>query len=331
MNDNHTNISDLREGQSVHELLLIDNIRPSVTRQGNSFYFAEVKDATGKMSAVCWEPDGSVTDAQNGTIVTVIGTVGSYNGQLQICIESAAPVDPADVSEDVLHALVPSAPIDLEEYKQALADLIASIRDGEIRDICEYTLRCCWWEEFTTYPAAKSCHHAFRYGLLMHSVDMARLAEQLLALKPGCVNRDLLIAGILLHDVGKVTEFAVSPVTGLVTGYTAAGNLVGHSVLGAQEIEEAAAVVGARSEAVQLLKHMVLAHHGDPNCGAAKEPATIEAELLHALDLLDSRRQIYVENLALTPEGEFSAKIFALGRAIYHHTLAASPAAQKEV
>ena len=125
-----------------------------------------------------------------------------------------------------------------------------------------------------------------------------------------------------IHDVGKVQEFEVSPVTGLVTGYTTDGNLVGHSVIGAQLIEEAAAVVGARSEVVQLLKHMVLAHHGDPSCGAAKEPATIEAELLHDLDLLDSRRQIYVENLALTPEGEFSPRVFALGRPIYHHTLA---------
>lgn len=322
MKYNHINISDLREGQTVQELFLIDSIRPSVTRQGNNFYFAEVKDATGKMSAVCWEPDGSITEAQNGTVIAAIGTVGSYNGQLQFCIESAVPAEPADVCEDVLNALVPSASIDREEYTQALAGFISSIQDGEIRDICEYTLCCCWWEQFTAYPAAKSCHHAFRYGLLMHTVDMARMADQLLLLKPGCVNRDLLIAGILLHDVGKVQEFEVSPVTGLVTGYTTDGNLVGHAVIGAQLIEEAAAVVGARSEVVQLLKHMVLAHHGDPSCGAAKEPATIEAELLHDLDLLDSRRQIYVENLALTPEGEFSGRIFALGRPIYHHTLA---------
>lgn len=331
MNETHINISDLKEGLTVHGTYIIDNICPKVTKAGNNFFFAEVKDASGKMNAVCWEPDGVITAAQNGEIVDIIGTISSYNDQLQFSIESAEIADPAAVDEDLLNTLVPSAPIDLDAYKQTVASLVDSIQDEDIREICVFELFYKRGQEFLTYPAAKTVHHACRHGLLMHSVDMARMGDCLAKLKPGTFNRDLMIAGTLLHDIGKVVEFEVSPVTGLVTDYSVIGKLYGHAVLGVQEIEDAAAIVGARPEVVQLLSHMVLAHHGDPSCGAAKEPAFIEAELLHDLDLLDSRRQIYEENLSLTPKGEFSPKVFSLGRAIYNHQLAATAVKQKEV
>ena len=107
------------------------------------------------------------------------------------------------------------------------------------------------------------------------------------------VNRDLLLAGILLHDIGKVCEFKVSPATGLVIGYTEEGNLLGHSVLGVREITEAADIVAARPEVSLMLQQMVFSHHGDPTAGAAKVPMTIEAQILHDLDSLDSQKQVF--------------------------------------
>lgn len=322
-------ITDLKEGQSVSAPFIIDNVCPKTTKQGDPFFFAELKNASGKISAVCWEPDGCVTPAQNGEIVFIVGTVGSYNGQPQLRIESVELVSPGEINEELLDALVPSAPIDPVEYAKALEDLVFSIQDEDIREICNFVLFYKYKEEFAVYPAAKTVHHACRHGLLMHSVDMARMADTMSSLKPDSFNRDLLVAGALLHDVGKVLEFEVSPTTGLVVDYSNDGKLLGHSVLGAQEIEAAAGTVDARPEVTQLLKHMVLAHHGDPSCGAAKEPMTIEAELLHDLDLLDSRREIYEESLSNTPSGDHSTKIYALGHTIYNHQVAASAADQK--
>ena len=330
MSQNVPIIADLKEGQSISAPFIIDNICHRTTKQGDPFFFAELKNASGKISAVCWEPDDSITPAQNGEIVFVVGTVGNYNDQPQIRIESAELAASDEISERLIDALVPAAPIDPAEYTKDMKELVFSIQDEDIRGICNFELFYKRKDEFASYPAAKTIHHAYRHGLMIHSVDMARMADCLAKLKPASFNRDLLIAGALLHDIGKITEFAVSPVTGLVTDYSLIGKLYGHSVLGVQEIEDAAAVVGARPEVVQMLSHMVLAHHGDPSCGAAKEPMTIEAELLHDLDLLDSRREIFEDTLANTPSGEYSAKNHTLGRAIYNHQVAAT-ADQKEV
>lgn len=318
MNKERISISQLKEGQNIHKPFIIDNIRPSMTKYGSPCFRADLKDASGMIQAVCWDVDGSITSAQNGEIVEVIGKVGNYNGQAQIVVESLSFVDPADINEDSLPELILPAPIDVEEYKKDLSSFLNSFQDVDVHNICAFVFFC-YGEAFESYPAAKSIHHAFKHGLLMHSVDMAKMADSLADLKPGSFNRDLLIAGALLHDIGKVVEFEISSVTGLVTGYSDTGNLIGHSVIGAQMIEEAAGVVGARSEVVELLKHMVLAHHGEPNCGSARVPMTIEAELLHKLDSLDSRRRIYEESIAQTPKGEYSGKIYALGHAIYHH------------
>lgn len=320
MNENRTAVADLREGCRINDCFLIDGIRLGVTKQGNAYFTAELYDMTGRITAVCWAPDGSVTAEQNGSVVTVIGTVNSYNGKPQICLDYARPVDPSEIGPELLTALVPSAPINVDGYVYSLFAMMDLLRDRDIQALCRYVLDQ-RKEQFISYPAAKSIHHAFLHGLLMHSLDMARIAYRVCDLYPNAFSRDLLVAGALLHDVGKLEEFEVSPVTGLVVGYTERGNLLHHSVLGAEIIRQAAAVTGARAEVSNLLQHMVLSHHGDPSYGAAAVPMTIEAEMLHCLDMIDSRKEIFKKALANTPPGEFSPKIYALDRRIYQHTL----------
>ena len=321
MTYNHTSISSLKEGDTIHACYIIDGIHPCTTRQGTPCCFASLKDVSGILTAVSWQPTGELNADQNGTIVSINGTVTRYNGQLQISMESIETVDRNEISEEVIRALVPSAPINVDEYKQALINFVKSIRDFDIRTICEYLLLQRFWDLFVTYPAAKSCHHAFLHGLLMHTVDMAKMADSLCSMTPDKINRDLLIAGVLLHDIGKILEFTVSPVTGLVSKYSTSGNMIGHSVLGAQEIHTTGDTLQVNPDAIFLLEHMVLSHHGDPSCGAAATPMTIEAELLHILDMLDSRREIYAETLDTIPEWEMSPKVFALGHSVYRHAL----------
>jgi len=173
-------------------------------------------------------------------------------------------------------------------------------------------------EMFRTIPAAKSVHHGFLSGLLMHTVNMLRMADYLAAQYADTVDRSLLLAGTLLHDFAKGEEFTRSEL-GLVTDYSVKGQLLGHLVLGAQEVAAVAREVGMPEEKSLLLQHMILSHHGEPEFGAAVRPMCAESELLSCIDLIDSRMEIYKESLAEVPIGAFSGRIFALEKKIYHH------------
>ena len=130
------------------------------------------------------------------------------------------------------------------------------------------------------------------------------------------INRDLLLAGTLLHDIAKIREFRLSSL-GMVKDYSVEGQLLGHLVMGAQEIAEVAAELNIPQEKSVLLQHLVLSHHGEPEFGAAVRPMCAEAELLHLIDMMDSRMEIYAETLAEMEPGSFSGRIFALEKKIY--------------
>ena len=130
------------------------------------------------------------------------------------------------------------------------------------------------------------------------------------------INRDLLLAGTLLHDIAKIREFRLSSL-GMVKDYSVEGQLLGHLVMGAQEIAEVAAELNIPQEKSVLLQHLVLSHHGEPEFGAAVRPMCAEAELLHLIDMMDSRMEIYAETLQTMPSGSFSDRIYALEKKIY--------------
>ena len=172
---------------------------------------------------------------------------------------------------------------------------------------------------FRTIPAAKSVHHGFLSGLLMHTLNMLRLADFLSAQYADTVNRSLLLTGTLLHDFAKEQEFTFSEL-GLVTDYSTKGQLLGHLVMGAQEVAAIAAELDLPEEKATLLEHLILSHHGQPEFGAAVLPQCAEAELLSLVDQIDSRMEIYREVLAPLKAGEFSQRIFALdNRRVYKH------------
>ena len=147
---------------------------------------------------------------------------------------------------------------------------------------------------------------------------MAHIAEYLADVYADVVNRDLLVAGTILHDVAKCDEFITSPL-GLVTEYSVKGQLLGHLVMGAEEVALAARELGTPEEKSILLQHMLLSHHGEPEFGAAVRPVCAESELLSMIDLIDSRMEIYKETMDETEVGGFSKKVFALDKKIFRH------------
>jgi 3'-5' exoribonuclease len=150
---------------------------------------------------------------------------------------------------------------------------------------------------------------------------MLRIADFLATeIYPTVVNRSLLLAGTLLHDFGKEKEYDFSELR-LVTDKSVEGMLVGHLVLGAEEVGEVGRKLGIPEEKLLLLRHMLLSHHGTPEFGAAVIPSTAEAELLSYIDLLDSRMEIYAETFETLEPGRFSDKVFSLDKKIYNHGL----------
>jgi len=308
-------ILDMRNGDAVEGFYVLKSAFVKTSANGKPFLNAVLADKDGSIEAKAWDYSGPISTAEEGKVVKIRGTVSEYRGTPQLVIDRIRLTEPTDPVN--LTALVPTAPIDVEQYYAEVEGIVDSLDDPDYRAVCKVMLER-HAETFKTIPAAKSVHHGFLNGLLMHTTDMLRLADFLAAQYADTVDRDLLLAGTLLHDFSKEQEFTRSEL-GLVTDYSVKGQLLGHLVLGAQEIATVAREVGMPEEKSLLLQHMILSHHGEPEFGAAVSPMCAESELLSYIDLIDSRMEIYKESLAEVPVGEFSGRIFALEKKIYHH------------
>lgn len=194
-------------------------------------------------------------------------------------------------------------------------EIIRFSTDADYRKICS-TMMARHKESLKTIPAAKSVHHGFISGLLMHTATMMKTADFLSGVHGDIIDRSLLLAGTFLHDFAKESEFTFSQL-GLVTEYSVKGQLLGHLVMGAQEVAAVASELGIPEDKSVLLQHMILSHHGEPEFGAAVKPICAESELLSQIDMLDSRMEIYRETLAGLQVGEVSSRIFALDKRVF--------------
>lgn len=308
-------LAELHTGDSFTGFYILKNVFNKTTNAGKPFLSAALADASAMVEAKVWDYAGPLGPADEGKVVKVQGLMQEFKGAPQVKVEKirlAAPQDPYDLAD-----LVPTAPMDLNAAYARVEALVDSMTDPAYKAICLELLRR-HGPAFQRCPAAKSVHHGFVGGLLMHTSYMLEIAEFLSGLYSSVVQRDLLLAGTLLHDIAKLEEFVTSQL-GLVTEYSAKGQLLGHLVMGAQEVAEVSKALGIPEEKSMLLQHMLLSHHGQPEFGAAVVPQCAEAELLSCIDLIDSRMEIYRETLEKTPAGEFSQKIFALEKRIFHH------------
>ncbi len=308
-------IADMVPGQQLQGFYILKDIRCKTSSNGSPFLSARIQDATGELDSKIWNYSGPLTGEDSGKVMLIRGEVTEYNGSLQFIIHRIRPAQEGDHYD--IAALVPSAPIDTESALNEVREILASIEDGEYRSLCQTMLER-HLDSFLTIPAAKSVHHAFRSGLLMHTLNMLRSADFLAGLYREVIDRSLLLAGAFLHDFGKEREMVRSEL-GLVTDYSAPGLLLGHLYMGAQEVSEIAREQGMAEEKTMLLQHLILSHHGQPEYGAAVEPQCAESELLSIIDLMDSRMEIYAEAVSELKPGSFSGKLFALGKAVYRH------------
>ena len=306
-------VRNMRKGDGIEGFYLLRAASIKTTAAGKPFLTATLEDRTGAIDAVLWDYHGDVTGGDAGKPVLARGTASVYKGGLQLTLDRLRLAEAQDRYDEA--DLVPTAPIDAEAAYQWVLGLVESLEDGDYRLLCRAMLQRCG-EALRRIPAAKSIHHGFVGGLLMHTANMLQLADFAAGIYGDTVNRSLLLAGVLLHDLAKREEFTFSPL-GLVTDYAVKGQLIGHLVLGAQAVAALAAELGLPEEKSVLLQHLILSHHGEPEHGAAVRPLCAEAELLSMLDMLDSRMEIYREALAATPPGTFCERVFALDKKLY--------------
>ena len=307
-------IHDMKNGDRFEGYYILQNIAQRTTAAGKPFLTLNLGDRSGTVTAQVWDYTGRIGPGDVGKVAWISGLASEYRGAPQATvyrIRLAEENDDFRVSD-----LVATAPIEMDETWDWLVDTVASLEDGDYRAVCQEMLGT-YGKQLRLIPAAKSVHHGFVGGLLMHTAYMMRAADFYAGLYPA-VDRSLLLAGTLLHDFCKCEEFVTSPL-GLVAEYSLKGQLLGHLVLGAEAVSRMADKLHIPEEKSVLLQHMILSHHGEPEFGAAVRPMCIESELLSYLDLIDSRMEIYTETMEETPVGTFSGKIFALDKRIYNH------------
>ncbi len=313
MNFTQINQNGLYEG-----FALITKSEKKVTAKGKDYLDLTLSDKDGEISAKYWD----YNEAAQGqfpaeTLVKVRGTISQYNGADQFRVERIRKVTDADGVN--MADFVRSASYSGEFMYAQLLECVNGFADADLKTLVSYMLEQNK-EKILYWPAAYRLHHALRGGLLMHTLSIVRLCEGVCKVYP-FVNRDLLLSGAILHDIAKLSEFVVGD-TGIASGYSIEGNLIGHLVMGARMIDEAAKELGVSAEKSMLLQHMVLSHHGEPDFGAAVRPLFLEAELLSELDLMDARVYQIHDATAPLQKGAFTNRLWALeDRKMYNHGL----------
>ena len=305
-------ISSFSDGMRVEGQFLVGNASKSINNLGSFYYTLELRDASGVIPAKKWEvtsEDEKILVA--GNVVLVTGEVVKYRDALQLKVLKASLVEEEDI--DFLSLLTPP-PVPKDELIKKFNYYVSSVKDKDCSALLSYFINK-YKDKLFVYPAGVSVHHEYSSGLLTHLTSMAELGD-FLANKYQPLNRDLLITGILLHDIGKLIELE-GPV---VYHYSVEGKLLGHISIMTAEIREAANELHIISEIPMLLEHMVLSHHDKPEFGSPVSPMIKEALLLTMIDNMDSKMAIVTKALETVEEGEFTQKLYPLdGRSLYKH------------
>lgn len=314
-------VADIKAGMEVTEFFMIRQSSIKVGKGGKEYLDIMLMDKTGDLSGKKWDVDpGSrekLAALKAGDLVRVRGEVTDWKGQTQIRISRIRPA----VKEDGLEmkCFIKTAPEDSEAMYDFILGRIDVMKDEELKRLCRHV-----YEEnrdkLLYYPAAMSNHHAEYGGLLYHVKRMMMMGERACEVYT-FLSRDLLIAGIALHDIEKLTEIK-SDANGVSPGYTVEGNLLGHIVMGVGRIEQLSGELGICHEKALLLEHMILSHHYLPEYGSPKKPLFPEAELLHHIDNIDAKLFDMEEALATVKPGQFSDRVYSLdNRRLYKANL----------
>lgn len=304
-------ISHYHIGNTFDNFMLIKEAMKGVASNGKPFLTLILRDTTGEIDAKLWDASKEDEDVFVGEqIVKLTGEVSQFRGKAQLKIFS---IRPAQTTDGVKIAdFVEKAPVSKENLIDKLTEAIFEMSNPVMQRIVRAFVKK-HQEALLTFPAAAKNHHEYVSGLAHHIVGMLGIAKELHKLYPQ-LNKDLLYAGIILHDLGKLKELS-----GVVTTtYTLEGKLLGHIPMMVEEIGQMAQELQIEGEEVIILQHLVLSHHGKAEWGSPRPPLVREAEILHFIDMIDAKMNMLNRALDKVKPGEFTEKLFALdNRAFY--------------
>jgi len=309
-------VAELHNGSEVDSSYQLKSCLLRQTPQGSPFLLGELQDASGVIGFVWWKAgDRELARLRSARYVRCNGKVAVHKDRLQLVTQNMTALsgehcDPADY--------LPGGQVDSEALYRELLDLLDGIADPWIKAMLEaiFVADERIAQRFRQAPAAVNMHHAWLGGLLSHSLAVARLADDVAHRYPDDIDRSLLIAGALLHDLAKIDELDWDG----AFAYSTAGNLVGHVVQGAVLLQQKADDIdGFPTRTLEKLQHLVLSHHGELNYGAAREPMLLEAVVLHHIDNIDARIEAFGAALRDSTSGDSEWTEFnrMFGRRLY--------------
>lgn len=309
-------LSEAKPGDSVTGFFICSRKTDRTDRNGNKFLSLRLRDGSGDIGAVKWDvSDPEIESFAERDVVKVQGTVNKDNlGKMQVKLTAITKATEEELENEVsIEDLQPVSPRDLEEMKDELTQICDDIGNPHLAALLAtiFSNRQLY-NDFITAPAAKGFHHNYIRGLLEHSLSVCRVADAIASQYPS-VNRDLLLTGALLHDIGKTIEFDYAT----STDYSDEGRLLGHIVLGEKIVAQA---IDRQEDFPPELKmqllHLMLSHHGEYEYGSPRRPKTIEAFILNQADDIDAKANVFMK-LESEASGDWSEYNRVLERFLY--------------
>ena len=287
-------INELHEGDRINGIYLCKQKQSAVTKNGKPYENLIIQDKTGVIDGKIWDPNSlGIDDFDALDYIDIVGDVTSFAGAMQLNIKRVRKAfegeyDPADY--------LPVSENSTDDMSQQLNAFIKSIKNESLSTLLNklFIEDNEFVKSFQEHSAAKTVHHGFIGGLMEHTLSVTRLCDYMAGVYP-LLNRDLLIAAALLHDVGKTKELSSFP----MNDYTDEGQLLGHIIIGAQMIHDLAREIPEFPVDLEnQLVHCILAHHGELEYGSPKKPALAEAVALNLADNTDARMETLTEIFA---------------------------------
>jgi len=312
-------VNQLVHGDSVDEAFLVADKQLRANRQGNLYLHLELRDKTGSVGARLWNATEDLARSfEPGDFLHVRGKTQVFQGSLQIILTHLEVLDAEHIEPE---EFLPQSSQNVAKLMARLRELLLAMSNPHLRGLVEcFLIDDVFVRKFTTAPAGIKNHHAYQAGLVEHVVTLLNLADRITDLYPE-IDRDLLLTGIFLHDVGKVDELSYDR----AFAYTDEGQLVGHLVMGvemlAEKARQSADLTGEPfpAELLLRLKHMIVSHHGSYEFGSPKLPMTLEAIALHYLDNLDAKIHTFSREIRDDPSRDSTWTPFqqSLGRRLF--------------
>ena len=295
-------IEAINENDNVVDHYLCAQKQVLKTRAGKTYYSIRLQDKTGTLDSKIWDLNDGIGHFETGDYVKIDGSVVTFQGGLQVNIRrirksQEGEYDPKDY--------LPTSKYDVDEMYSEFLGYIDKVEDPYVKQLCEafFVDDTVLAKRFKEHGAAKTVHHNFFGGLLEHTLGIVKICDFLADQYPQ-VNRDVLFAGAFFHDIGKTEELTELP----IVDYTDEGQLLGHIMIGVQWINEKVnQIEGFPKPLANMIKHCVIAHHGELEYGSPKKPAILEAALLHYADNIDAKVMTFTTILNQTePEDDWS-------------------------